>query len=438
MNLSNRSGRSGIASFTALAVLAALFLTALLPAAASAADEKTVVETAGGNAGTTEVSTGELFEQARQAAWSGNREYARELCRRILERNPKHADARVLLGRTLAWDRRFDQARIELRTVLAAHPSYLDARAALIDVELWDGKPEEAARLCEEGLNDRPDASELLYRKYKALKKLGREEEALKAMRKAAAAEPGNRDFRRIVDRAEADGLRNKLAVWYRFENFEQSSSTWHETGVQIDRKYPWGTLIGRVTQAWRFGNSGQMFEVDAYPKLPNRFYMYLNAGVSGSNLFPNYRYGAELYKNFDGGWEASIGAFRMHFDSGIAKLYTGTIGKYWKNWWLSLRPTVSVRDPSNSVSWRFTGRRYFGDPENYAGFSVGTGSRPEFDFFTNLQQDLNSGRLQLEWQHRYRGRWIGKINAGSREQEFLNTPKRQSWFARFALEWLF
>lgn len=380
----------------------------------------------------------EMFEAAREAAWSGQRDHAVEICLRILERYPRDHDTRILLGRIHAWEKRFDQARQELNTVLDAKPLYLDARLALIDAELWDDQAEEAIRLCDEGLEYDPDEAELLYRKFRALRKLGREQDALEAARLASVASPEDRKLYRTVKRLEADEMKNKLAVWYRYEDFDQSLDAWHETGVQITHKFEWGSLIGRVTQAWRFGDSGQQFEVDAYPGLPGRMYLYLNAGVSGSNLFPDYRYGAELYKNFGGGWEASAGAFRLHFENTTAKLYTGTLGKYWRNWWFSLRPTLSDREPSDSLSWRFSGRRYFGDPEDYVGFSVGSGSRPEQDFLTGFENQLSSGRLQVELQKRIIGRWIVKGSAGMREQEFLNTGTRDSWFVRAGMEWWF
>ena len=380
----------------------------------------------------------EMFEAARAAAWSGQREHAAEICLRILDRYPDDHDTRILLGRIYAWEKRFPEARRELHTVLTAKPLYLDARLALIDAELWDAKAEEALRLCDEGLVHDPGDAELLYRKFRALRKLGREQDALETARLALAAAPDDRKLYRTVKRLEADAMKNKLAVWYRYEDFDQSLDPWHESGVEVSHKFPWGTLIGRGTQAWRFGDSGQQFEVDAYPKLPNRFYFYLNAGVSGSNLFPNYRYGAELYKNFGSGWEASAGAFRLHFDSTTGKLYTASLGKYWKNYWFSLRPTLSDREPGDSLSWRFSARRYFGDPEDYVGFSVGTGTRPEQNFLTGTENDLNSGRFQVEAQRRIIGRWIVKGSAGKNQQEFLTTGTRDSWFARVGMEWWF
>ncbi len=385
-----------------------------------------------------EFSRTELFETAREAAWSGQREHAAEICLRILDRYPGDHDTRILLGRIYAWEKRFPEARQELNTVLTAKPLYLDARLALIDAELWDDRAEEAVRLCDEGLTDDPDEAELLYRKFRALRKLGREQDALEAARLASAASPEDRKLYRTVKRLEADDMKNKLAVWYRYEHFDQTLDPWHETGVQVSHKFQWGTLIGRVTQAWRFGDSGQQFEVDAYPKLPHRFYLYLNAGVSGSNLFPDYRYGAELYKNFDGGWEASAGLFRLHFNSSTGKLYTASVGKYWKNYWFSLRPTLSDRDPGDSLSWRFSARRYFGDAEDYVGLSIGTGSRPEQNFLTGVENQLNSGRFQVEAQRRIIGRWIVKASAGLNEQEFLSTGPRDSWFVRAGMEWWF
>ncbi len=354
-----------------------------------------------------EFSRTDMFEAAQQAAWSGERDQAMELCLQILERYPEDLDTRVLLGRIHAWEKRFNEARRELNTVLEAKPDYLDARVALIDTELWDGRAEKAERLCEEGLEMHPDDPELLDRQRKAI-------------------------------RRQADRMKHKLSAWYRYEDFDTDLDPWHETGLQLSRKMNWGDLIGRVTHVERFDDSGQQFEIDAYPKLPNRFYFYLNAGYSGSDLFPEYRYGAELYKNFDDGWEASLGMFRMHFENSTATLYTGSVAKYWKQWWFSLRPTLADWELDDSLSWRFSSRRYFNDPESYIGFSVGDGDQLEQNLFTGVENRLNSGRFQLEVQHRLGNRWILQASAGVNEQEFFIAEPGESWFVRAGLEWLF
>ncbi len=358
-------------------------------------------------AGDPEPSRTEMFEAAREAAWAGQRDHAQEICLRILERYPDDHDTRILLGRIHAWEKRFDEARRELNAVLTANPLHLDARLALIDAELWDGRSDEALRLCDEGLEQYPDEAELL-------------------------------DRQRKVRHLQADRTKNQLSVWYRYEDFDQDLDPWHETGLQFAHKMGWGDLIGRVTHVKRFDDSGQQFEVDAYPKLPNRFYFYLNAGYSGSELFPEYRYGAELYKNFNGGWEASAGLFRMHFENSTATLYTGSLGKYWKSWWFSLRPTLSDWESDDSLSWRVSSRRYFGDPEDYVGFSVGGGDRLEQSFFTGVENQLNSGRFQLEAQRRITDRWIAQASAGMNEQEFLVADPGESWFVRAGMEWWF
>ena len=83
----------------------------------------------------------ELFEQARELGFAGQRQEARDICTRILERSPDYHDVRVFLGRLYAWDKMYKPARSAFRRVLDARPDHLDARLALIDVQQWSRRP---------------------------------------------------------------------------------------------------------------------------------------------------------------------------------------------------------------------------------------------------------------------------------------------------------
>jgi tetratricopeptide (TPR) repeat protein len=110
-----------------------------------------------------------LYAQARELAFNGKRQAARDICTSILEKNPNYHDARLLLGRLYLWDWKYELARAELTQVLTLKPAYADARDALIDVELWSDHPEAALPLCEEGIHLDPSYKIFYYKKAKAL-----------------------------------------------------------------------------------------------------------------------------------------------------------------------------------------------------------------------------------------------------------------------------
>ena len=96
----------------------------------------------------------ELFRQARELAFSRQREQGRALAYRILERSPGYHDVRIFIARTYSWDGEYDKARRELSQVLQASPDYTDARRAIVDVESWSGDYERALDEADEDHGD--------------------------------------------------------------------------------------------------------------------------------------------------------------------------------------------------------------------------------------------------------------------------------------------
>ena len=71
--------------------------------------------------------------------------------------------------------------------------------------------------------------------------------------------------------------------------------------------------------------------------------YMYVNGGVSNGNLFPKYRIGSEIYQKLPKSFEASFGFRHLRFQSSNVTIFTGSIGKYYRNYWFSLRPFITL-----------------------------------------------------------------------------------------------
>ena len=115
-------------------------------------------------AATPAAATDDRYDRARQLAFSGERDAARELLTELIAERPEHWDARILLGRLFAWDKRFDAAREQLLAVVRAKPHYTDAISALLDVEIWSKNWQRALEFADQGLAQRPTDQEFLYR----------------------------------------------------------------------------------------------------------------------------------------------------------------------------------------------------------------------------------------------------------------------------------
>ena len=400
-----------------------------------------------------EMSSDEMYQEARRLAHSGQREEARDLCRKILDHNPNYYDARILLGRTYAWDKQFTSARIALAKVLEAKPRYADARNALMDAERWAGNDEEVVRLADEGLALDPGNAAFLSRKARALAGMGQEKEAAHYATLAWKAEPENREYRKSYRRILDEALRNKFTVGIRREWFNDVDP-WGDGSLQYRYAFDWGSLLGRVNFARRFDRNGRQIEVDAYPRVAEHTYLYLNVGYSNTDLFPDTRFAAEVYHNFPKGWEASLGFRRLNFESTNVTIYTGTFAKYLGNWWISLRPNYVVKGRTlevpgenldvgtSSYSAQIAARRYLGSRYEYIGIVVSAGSGDQLanvpvggpiDADQRVQTD--GFRVSGELRKRITNTVILRGTLGYRSQELVRDATRKSWFLVFGVE---
>lgn len=382
-------------------------------------------------------SRSERFQEARSLALEGDRDQAMALCREILEEDPGDRETKTLLARINAWEGNYPRARELLQEVVEADPEDRDARGALIDVELWSGRPKEAWRVAQEGLDLRPANPNFLVGSARALTKLGLSEKALAAAQEAVAADPQNvrtRDFYRLLLEHTQP---NRLSADYRREWFNDSTDPWEMTTLSYRREFGWGSIIPRLNIARRFNKNDVQFELDSYPRVGEKMYAYLNFGVSGEELFPQIRYGAELYRNFPKAWEASLGFRRLEFESGGVTIYTGTIARYIGKFWIQFRPQFVTKDSGNSFSGRIQIRRFLNGRYEYIEISGGAGDDLGSDL-VDTSSDLDSSSVRLTYNRRIRDSLVLKTSVGIGRERLSSGSNRDGIFFRLGLDYLF
>ena len=225
------------------------------------------------------------------------------------------------------------------------------------------------------------------------------------------------------------------VAVSWDHDSFTDTLSDWNLWSLELKRKGTAGSIIGRVTHGDRFDRTGQQFEIDAYPKLGKGTYAYLNAGYSDDSIFPRYRVGAQIYRSLPYSWEASLGARWLDFESSEVTLWTGSIARYYRNWYYSAQPYVSDKDNGTSASLQFLARRYFSTRDDYVGLRAGYGEVPEQDILLAQPAELQSWSLRVEGKRQITPRWIVNGSVGFRNEELRVTSTRESVTASFGLE---
>ncbi|NKB88588.1 MAG: YaiO family outer membrane beta-barrel protein [Acidobacteria bacterium] len=380
-------------------------------------------------------ATQSRFDQARELAFSGEREAAREVLRDLLEERPEHWDARILLGRTLAWDDRYDEAREQLLIVVRAKPGYNDARNALADVELWSDHPTAAIALLDDGLARDPNNEDFLFKKARALRDLDRDGEAMITLDRLLDRNPSHERGASMFAGLRSENAKNKFSLGYGYTDVDTVSSAWHGASAQLSRRTPIGSVILRANWSRRFDRNAKQFEIDAYPRIVDGLYAYVSYGYSADRLYPNHRFGGELYANLPEGIELSAGVRHLNFDSSEVTIYTGTVAKYVGNWWISLRPYITPKSLGTSESWSLSMRRYLGDRDTYVGLTAGTGSSPsDVQDVTDLAR-LDSRKVGLRISWAVTDLFIVKAGAKYGWEELVRGRERNQFDFAFGLE---
>ncbi len=377
----------------------------------------------------------ELFAKARTTAFAGNREEARAMLDEILVRSPDYFDVRIFLARTYAWDQQREKAIEELRRVLYQSSANEDALNALIDVEMWGDQYEQALVTANIGLQHYPNSEDFLYKKASILSALKQNDEASAVLNRLMEVNPAHAKGIQLIDKFHTGSLKYSAGLSYSLDLFSRIYGPAQYLAAQLVRDCRWGSAIARINYSDRFSTHGVQAEIDLYPRIANGVYGYFNYGYSENKLFPNHRIGAEIYSKLPKRFEASAGFRYLNFGTGTVTIYTGSVGWYVKDYWLSIRPYITPGSAGTSFSSVFSMRRYFKDGDNYIGFSGGLGFSPDdrrIQSSNGLSTDgiylLKSQRLGATWQKTFPHRYMINASISMARQELAFDQGNYVW----------
>lgn len=234
------------------------------------------------------------------------------------------------------------------------------------------------------------------------------------------------------------DAPKNSWSLSHEYEEFiDDDTEPWQFTYVDFGHKFDeFGSVIFRVNRADRFGQDGIQYELDAYPKLGDGLYAYLNVGFSDDDLFPDERFGVQIYKSLPQGWEASLGMRYLAFDE-TTLIYTGSIGRYWGNWYATLTPYVVPDDVNGtSASGVLEFRYYRSSGDDYWTFRGSYGNAPDVDTLLQITNRLDNWSLGIGRQFPVgdRGTFVsGKATYNDREYSVF--VERESVVVQLAIK---
>ena len=159
-------------------------------------------------------------------------------------------------------------------------------------------------------------------------------------------------------------------------------------------------------------------------PKSLTAFMPTLITAFPTTPRFQHIGWAEKFIPNCPKSFEASIGARYLDFNTSTVTIYTGSVGWYVKNYWISLRPYITPGPPGTSVSSVITVRRYFQDGDNYLGVSAGLGFSRMIDVF-KVQTD-SAPTASMCFSHNASASTGKKLS-----RVIMNSSSTSAWFTR-------
>jgi len=359
------------------------------------------------------------FKTARELAFNGHRKQAQDSLRLILTKYPNYHDIRAFLASTYSWDGNYKKAQKEFDYVLQKNPNRKSTWIAAIKNQLWAEKPFSALDLANNALKYFPDNSDILLLQARAEANSNNPEDAIKTTEKVLAKDPKNQkaiDYNNTLDHLLSY---NKIGIRTSIDFY---SKIFHPTKLYTflyGRQTKMGSIYANININNRFNKTGAQFSVDMYPSFKKGLYGYLNFGFANTSLFPDFRYGAELYKSLPNGFEASLGLRGLKYTRWTT-IYTGSFTWYTGNSYWSFRTYITPGGAGTSKSGTLTYRKYRSDTDNYFSVAVGIGYSPDIDRFIFSNNAPRVIKLNSQ-----------KINFA---YFFTTTHKQNAWGAKFGM----
>ena len=381
------------------------------------------------------------FENARNLAFNEQRKQAQDTLRHILTKYPNYDEIRSFLATTYSWDGDYKKARTEFNSILEKDSKSKETWTAAINNELWADLPYAALSLSNKALKIFPEDADILYLKASAQENTENPTEALQTVELILAKNPEHQKAQNYKESLNKVLRKNSIGINSSVDLYSSVFDPMQYYSLKYSRKTKYGSISPKLNVNRRFNEVGAQVEVDFYPKIRKGLYAYLNVGISNSFLFPDVRYGAELYQSLPKSFEISAG-FRTLKYSSTTNIYTGSVGWYTGNSYWSIRPYFTPSETGTSGSATLTYRKYRSDADNYLSVAFGMGLSPEFNQYAFSENDdpvvnLESQKFNLGYYFttgNKRNAW--GVQAGVSHQEIIFDQGNFFWIYSLALSW--
>ncbi|MFN3528376.1 MAG: YaiO family outer membrane beta-barrel protein [Bacteroidia bacterium] len=387
-----------------------------------------------------------LFRRAQQLGFDGHYEDARVLIDSILLFKRPNTDAELFKANTWLWQKEYSEGTRLLQQLQARESENQEVALALLKAYVWSAKNDSAI-----SLSKRFKAEWLLkgdFQYYTALAyfNLGAYENSLAITEKLFQNQSAYPGIRALHEQNIYHLQRQHLLLDYQFSSFNDDIPDWHWLSLEYGKQLRRGPLLFRLTQISRFNLDASQFELEYYPRINDKTYLYAGAGLAQGVLFPSFRAGLEAFREIGNAFELSAGFRHLGFSDAPVTSYTLSLSKYHKAWWLSLRPFIIPAAGNVYLTSNLQIRRYLNNSRHWLNLTAGIGNSPDLDFRLNAPDSAPSDQLfvldatlvRLDYQHPMGFNWLFRSFAEYKNEEFLPGNYRTRYTLGIALQRFF
>lgn len=353
----------------------------------------------------------QYFKTASELAFN-NKAAARDSLDMLLRVYPEYTDASVLKAKLDSWEGNYEKARGALNKITSKKRTHREAWMAAIRNERYAENHQTALGLTQKAIHYLGSDLELEQLRGELITILTTTPEIQEQLKKEKQLEE----------------RKHTISVFTAAETFDQVYDPIYRGEINYQHRSNYGVIIPQVHFSQRLDTVGAQYGLEYYPTITKEWHGYVGYFYSKATIYPNHTAGAELYREFPKGKEASLGGRFIQFaNGGNAFIGTGSFGLYKGNNYVSIRPYVAVKnDGGIGMSGTLLGRRYLRDGDNFLGARLTYGFDSQLNQFIANDRLLSETLLYLESQHldieyqfsNKKGSNLYTVYAGVRRQE--------------------
>lgn len=338
-----------------------------------------------------------LLHMAKEFAYAGSYQKSIDLLLEI-----ETVEAKTLLTRVYAWSHQYERSLELSHRIILNFPEVVNIYQIAATTALWGGKWSVCYQYINLGLQMGGDTIELNILKIKALVLQKRWLEADQTCLLMMKTYPENATFKQLNTEIQKKLFQKELIIRHTQDYFTLDSSQWKNSSIILKNKTKYGPLLLSANHSNRFNLTGIQGEVEFYPKLDSNYYAYIDLGVSGSELFPNFRNGISLFRALPKAFEVELGYRNLFFkEAGNVWFYLGSVTKYFGNNNLTYRFTSIHSPEGSSATHGLKLTHYLDDQLSSVSLELGSGTNArDYQTYSSFKpfSNINSKRIQIDY----------------------------------------